>query len=79
MLLVVIEGVQIAREHQQHGEGVVGNLDALHDLVVGKDDLVSQEVVEAAADTPVTFMEVGPVELRGVSDTLRLHAARRRN
>jgi adenylate cyclase len=41
--------------------------------------LVSQEVVEAAAGTPLTFVEIGPVELRGVSDTLRLHAARRRN
>jgi adenylate cyclase len=41
--------------------------------------LVSQEVVEAASATPVTFMEVGHVELRGVSDALRLHAARRRS
>ena len=40
--------------------------------------LVSQEVVEAAAGTPVTFREIGPVALRGVSDPLRLHAALRR-
>jgi adenylate cyclase len=40
--------------------------------------LVSQEVVDAADGAPVTFTEVGPVELKGVSGTLRLHTARRR-
>jgi adenylate cyclase len=39
--------------------------------------LVSQEVVDAAKGTPVTFAEVGPVELKGVSGTVRLHSARR--
>lgn len=38
--------------------------------------LVSQEVVDAAEETPVTFTEIGPVELKGVSGTLRLHTAR---
>jgi adenylate cyclase len=38
--------------------------------------LVSQEVVNAAAGAPVTFTEIGPVELRGVSGPLRLHTAR---
>jgi adenylate cyclase len=38
--------------------------------------LVSQEVVDAA-DRTVTFTEIGPVELKGVSGTLRLHVARR--
>jgi len=37
--------------------------------------LVSQEVVDAAKGTPVTFTETGPVELKGVSGTLRLHSA----
>jgi len=41
--------------------------------------LVSQEVVNAADGTPVSFTEIGPVELKGVSGTLRLHTARRRN
>ena len=41
--------------------------------------LVSQEVVEAAEGTPVTFTEIGPVELKGVSGTLRLHTARGRD
>jgi adenylate cyclase len=36
--------------------------------------LVSQEVVEAARGTPVTFTEIGPVELKGVSGTVRLHS-----
>jgi adenylate cyclase len=39
--------------------------------------LVSQEVVDAAEGGPVTFTEIGPVELKGVSGTLRLHTARR--
>jgi adenylate cyclase len=37
--------------------------------------LVSQEVVDAAEETPVTFTEIGPVELKGVSGTLHLHTA----
>jgi adenylate cyclase len=39
--------------------------------------LVSQEVVDAAEGGPVTFTEVGPVELKGVPGPLRLHIAGR--
>jgi adenylate cyclase len=39
--------------------------------------LVSQEVVDAADETPVTYTEIGPVALRGVSGTVSLHAAHR--
>jgi adenylate cyclase len=39
--------------------------------------LVSQEVVDAADRGPVTFTEIGPVELKGVPGTLRLYTARR--
>jgi adenylate cyclase len=39
--------------------------------------LVSQQVVDAAEGTPVAFTEIGSVTLKGVSGTLRLHAARR--
>jgi adenylate cyclase len=39
--------------------------------------LVSQEVVDAADRGPVAFTEIGPVELKGVPGTLRLHIARR--
>jgi adenylate cyclase len=38
--------------------------------------LVSQEVVDAADRRLVTFTEIGPVELKGVSGPLRLYAAR---
>jgi adenylate cyclase len=39
--------------------------------------LVSQEVIDAADAAPVSFVEVGPVELKGVPGPLRLHSARR--
>jgi adenylate cyclase len=39
--------------------------------------LASQEVVDQTDRSPVTFTEIGPVELKGVSGTLRLHKARR--
>jgi adenylate cyclase len=41
--------------------------------------LVSQEVVDAAVETPVRFAEVGPVELKGVAATFRVHTARVRD
>jgi adenylate cyclase len=39
--------------------------------------LVTQEVVDAADGTAVTFKDIGPVELKGVVGPLRLHTARR--
>ena len=39
--------------------------------------LVSQDVVDAAEGTAVTFTGIGAVELKGVSGTLRLHSAQR--
>lgn len=39
--------------------------------------VVSQEVVDAADGVPVTFNQIGPVELKGVSGALRLHTAHR--
>jgi class 3 adenylate cyclase len=38
--------------------------------------LVTQEVVDASAGVEVTFTEIGPVELKGISG-VHLHAARR--
>jgi adenylate cyclase len=38
--------------------------------------VVSQEVVNAAGNAPISFVEIGPVEPKGVSDPLRLHTAR---
>ena len=39
--------------------------------------LVSQEVVDAAGDVEVSFVPVGPVELKGVGGALALHVAHR--
>jgi adenylate cyclase len=39
--------------------------------------LVSQEVVDASGGAQVAFREIGPVELKGVSGPVRLHAASR--
>jgi class 3 adenylate cyclase len=39
--------------------------------------LLSREVVDAADGGPVTFTEIGPVELKGASGPLRLYTARR--
>jgi adenylate cyclase len=39
--------------------------------------LVSQEVVDASSGAEVAFREIGPVELKGVSDAMPLHAASR--
>ncbi len=39
--------------------------------------VVSQEVVDAVDGAAVSFTEIGPVELKGVAGTLRLHTARR--
>ncbi len=39
--------------------------------------LVSQEVVDASGGADVVFREIGPVELKGVSGAMRLHAAHR--
>ena len=39
--------------------------------------LVSQEVVDASGGTDVAFREIGPVELKDVAGTMRMHAASR--
>ena len=39
--------------------------------------LVTQEVVDLAGDAPVTFTDVGPVDLKGVSDSPHLQSAHR--
>jgi adenylate cyclase len=41
--------------------------------------LVSQAVVDAIADTEATFMDIGPVELKGVAGTTHLQSAHRRH
>lgn len=39
--------------------------------------IVSQAVVDASENVPVSFAEMGPVELKGVSGTMQLYAARK--
>jgi adenylate cyclase len=39
--------------------------------------LVSQDVVKASHSPGITFAEIGPVELKGLSEPIRLHSARR--
>jgi adenylate cyclase len=39
--------------------------------------LVSQEVADAASASPLSFIDIGPVALKGVSGALRLHIAHR--
>jgi adenylate cyclase len=39
--------------------------------------LVTDQVLDAADGTSVTFDEIGPIELKGVSGALRLHRAGR--
>ena len=39
--------------------------------------VVSQAVVDASGGAGVSFVEIGPVELKGVAGTMRLHAAHR--
>jgi len=39
---------------------------------------LDQDVVDASEIPDVVFTEIGPVELKGISDPLRLHTARRR-
>jgi adenylate cyclase len=41
--------------------------------------VVSQEVVDAADEKSVTFTQIGPVELKGVSGALSLYTVRRRD
>ena len=41
--------------------------------------LVSQDVVDVAGLDAVDFTAIGPVELKGVSEPLVLHSARRRS
>ena len=40
--------------------------------------LVSQEVVDASEEMPLSFTEIGPVDLKGISGSLQLHTAHRK-
>ncbi len=37
--------------------------------------LVSQDVVDASLESGIAFREIGPVELKGIPEPVRLHIA----
>jgi hypothetical protein len=39
--------------------------------------VVSQEIVDASEGAGIAFTEIGPVELKGLAESVRLHVARR--
>jgi adenylate cyclase len=69
-------GAVIFQEGDYYGQTV--NVAArIADYARPSEVLVSQEVVDASGGADVTFREIGPVELKGVSGVMRLHAAHR--
>lgn len=69
-------GPVVFREGDYFGRTV--NIAArMADYARPREVLVSQEVVDLAREIPVTFTDVGPVELKGVSGTIHLHSAGR--
>jgi adenylate cyclase len=70
-------GPVVMQEGDYYGQTV--NMAArIADYARPSEVLVSEAVVEAAQATPgITFSAIGPVELKGVSGTVSLHAARR--
>jgi len=70
-------GPVIFQEGDYYGQ-TVNIASRIADYAQAGEVIVSQEVVDASAGAAVTFREVGPVELKGVSGAMRLHAASRR-
>ena len=69
-------GPVIFQEGDYYGQ-TVNVASRIADYARAGEVIVSQEVVDASAGAAVAFREVGPVELKGVSGTMRLHAASR--
>ena len=64
------------------GPGAVIDAVLVHDLQAHArpgEVLVSQDVVDASHGIEAAFTEIGPVELKGVSGAVRLHAAHRQS
>ena len=71
-------GPVIFQEGDYYGQTV--NLAArIADYAKAGEVMVSGEVVDACADAPVVFRDVGPVELKNVSGAMHLFAASRRD
>jgi adenylate cyclase len=67
-------GPVIFQEGDYYGQ-TVNVASRIADYAGPGDVIVSQEVVDASAGAAVVFREVGPVELKGVTGAMRLHAA----
>ncbi len=57
--------------------GTVNAASRIADYARQGEVLVSQQVVDLAGDIDVSFVEIGPVELKGLGDSLHLFMARR--
>ena len=67
-------GPVIFQEGDYYGQTV--NLAArIADYARPGEVLVSQEVLDASTGAEIVFREIGPVELKGIAGTVRLHAA----
>jgi len=44
LLVVPVERIKVARQHQEHGEGMVCDFGALHNFVVGKNDVAIAQI-----------------------------------
>ena len=69
-------GPVIFQEGDYYGQ-TVNLASRIADYAQAGEVIVSQAVVDAAAGAPVTFREVGPVELKGVAGAMELFAASR--
>jgi adenylate cyclase len=69
-------GPVIFQEGDYYGQ-TVNVASRIADYARSGEVLVSQEVVDASGGAEVAFREIGPVELKGVSGAMHLHAASR--
>ena len=69
-------GPVIFQEGDYYGQ-TVNLASRIADYAQAGEVMVSQAVVDAADGSPVTFREVGPVELKGVIEPMELYAAAR--
>jgi adenylate cyclase len=69
-------GPVIFQEGDYYGQ-TVNLASRIADYARAGEVIVSQAVVDASDGAPVVFRDVGPVELKGVSGTIRLHAVSR--
>jgi hypothetical protein len=74
-ILTPVAGNRFTPGHLRRAGLVIGLTGAGVPVGQAGEVIVSQAVVDASAGAAVAFRDVGPVELRGVSGSMRLHAA----